>query len=270
MKRLLRNILIACSVLISWSGVATASMFGEENVQLVMLVKQGFEQAAQVRETLEYLEKTTRFARDTAVFAQESVQVGRNIETLLKDPGAFFDHATHTWNEQFPEIQQILENSYGLRQALSDSKNTKDLPLYDPYAYVNAFNKMHSMNDSGFEALAHAVDFWRVNEPHDKAIEVLAVQHEKSLANLKNLASVINTTGLSPVEASIYTAHATSTSAAAQVQAAATLEHISRNLELAIIGHEAQSAADRALLSIQATGAANLRSKSWRLDPANR
>jgi hypothetical protein len=257
----------AVLVLLLGTRSVHASMFGEENLQLGTLVTQGITQAKKVRETLEYVRQTTEFARDTAFFAQQAVQVERNMEALVANPARLFAHSTQAWRKSFPELQDILEHTYDIRQSMEAIQRPQDMPLYDPYAYVRAFDSMHTMQHSGFEALAHAVDRWGVNDPHDESIQALKSYHDIADKNLTRLAEVINTTGLSPVQASIYTAQATSASAAAQVQAAATLEHISRNMELMITGQAAQESEEDALLNVQAAGAVNMHLKSWRLEP---
>jgi hypothetical protein len=253
-------------LLVLFSRTSAASMFGEENIQLGALVAQGIAQAEKVQSTLDYVRQTTEFVRDTAAFAREAVQVERSVEMLLTDPALLFAHSEAAWRQAFPELEDILGHSREIKLSIEAARRSFRAPLYDPYAYVRVLDSLHDKKHGSFEALAHAIDDWGLNDPHDAAIRILKDHYKIAEENLSRLATAVNISGISPTQAAIYTAQATSAAAAAQVQAAATLDHISRNLELMITDQVAQVSKDAAQFSVQAAGAVQTQLKSWRLD----
>ncbi|HET6343397.1 MAG TPA: hypothetical protein VFH51_00640 [Myxococcota bacterium] len=246
---------------------AMASIFGEENAPLYEIAWQNVQQTLRLRELLQATREVSEFARETAGFARAAMQAGRNVKSVLEDPQRYFRYALSTWYDQFPELHATLTNAYTARELFDDATHPDRLLDYDAYAYNRAFDALTMMTTSGFETLAHAVDVFGVNDPHDRAIEVLAQQRNLAMDNLEEVAGALNRTGLNMVDASVHTARATAVSAAAQVQATATLERMSRLLELQFAADVQEKRRAKLEGFEQDARADRLHLKSWHLDP---
>lgn len=244
--------------------VARADMFGGENVTLGLILKRVTDSARGVRENLQELRKSTQLAAETAGFAREMVQVGRNLHTIIDNPLAFADHMSRSWYRAFPELYDSLANIHAVRESIDQAGHPSE---YDPYAYVRAFDRMAGMTHSSFEVWAHAVDRWGINKNHDEAIKNLGEQRRIAVGNLATLADVINRSGLSPAQASVFTAQSSAVSALAQVEAAASLNSLVRTQSLLAI--EAADAAERNRVAWheQEDAALHIRAGEWDLDP---
>ncbi len=254
-------------LLLLWAGEASASMFGEENIPLGILVQQGVGQAIKFNETLGYLRRTTQYARDAAVLTQESIAVARNIGPMVQEAAKFLKESAHNWQELFPEMREIVAQSKEVKDALHAIRHPRDNAVYDPTVYVQAIARLRTMRSKGFEVLAHALDTWGVADPHDAAIKYLHKQYALAQKNMQAMSRSAQAGKLNPAAAAVHTAQASSISAGAQVQAAATLEHISRNLDLMISSQADQAAQDQAAQAQQRVAAGKLQAGSWRLDP---
>lgn len=246
---------------------ARASIVGEENVTLASILAQSIQQTVAVKKTLEFVRETTALARDTAGFARESVQVGKNLKMLLEHPGDFARHATHAWAFAFPELQDALANAIETRRAVRDLADPSDMDTYDPYAYVRMYDRLRSATGNAFEAMAYSVDFWDVNASHDAMLDSLVKQHDIAVDNLERLAWAINTSTLSPVQASVHTAQSSAVSAAAQVEAAATLQRMSRTQELQMMHQLDAATRQQQAYDSQMDAAMQMFMPSWDLDP---
>jgi hypothetical protein len=244
-----------------------SAVVGEENVALYKIWWQNLQQTLRLREILRVTQETSEFAKETAGFAQAAMQVGRNVQAIVENPERYFMYALSTWYDQFPELQSTLTNAYTAREMFDEATHPQNLPEYDAYAYNRAFDALTMMTTHGFETLAHAVDVLGINDPHDKAIRVIAKQRDVAMDNLEEVARAMNTTGLNMVDASIHTARATAVTAAAQVQATATLERMSRTLEQQFAADVLEKNKAKIEAIDQDAKAARLHLKSWHLDP---
>jgi hypothetical protein len=264
MRRLVAAVVLAIGLLTS---PPAGAVVGEENVALYKIWWQNLQQTMRLRELLRATQEASEFAKETAGFAHAAMQVGRNIQAIVEDPERYFMYALSTWYDQFPELQVTLTNAYTARELFDEATHPGDLPEYDAYAYNRAFDALTMMTTSGFETLAHAVDTFGVNDPHDKAIKVLAEQRNMAMDNLEEVAAALNSTGLNLVDASVHTARATAITAAAEVQATATLERMSRTLELQFAAAENERRKGQIEGVDQDAKGARLHLKSWHLDP---
>ncbi len=239
---------------------------GEDTAILSKMMWDNIKTAADIHEMMTIAREASDFARETAGFARESVQTGKNLHTLLTHPNEFMALALKSWQYEFPEVYQILSNAYTVQELLDEARHPQDMDAYDSMAYKHAFDALANMTN-GYEALAHAIDYADVNASHDSAIEALEKQYQAAVQNLEGLATVINTVGLSPVQASVYTANATSISAVAQVQAAATLERISRTVELAFANEEYARGMRHDFEVGQEKAFSQMHLRSWELSP---
>lgn len=247
--------------------VALADVFGTEHVPLSALVANSIRQNMQLGVALGYLRETTQLARDSSMLAQESVMVGRNVAAIIQDPAGFLTYAARGWSAAFPELQDVLADSIQVRQSLEAALNPDSMPLYDPYAYVRAFDTLNALTNSGFSAWIHAVDTFGLSDVRDKQIQALREQHEMAVQNLAYVAHAVNSTGLSNAQAAASTTLATSVSATAQVAAAASLANLDELVSLSVASMTRSAArreAERLKIQEEAT---QIYAPSWRLRP---
>lgn len=247
--------------------MALADVFGIDNVPLSALVANSVKQNLQLGVALEYLRETTQLARDSSMLAQESVMVGRNVAAIIQDPGGFLTYAARGWSAAFPELRDVLADSIQVQQSIEAALNPASMPLYDPYAYVRAFDTLNALTNDGFSAWIHAVDTFGLSDIRDKQIEALRGQHEMAVQNLSHVAHAINSAGLSQAQAVASTTLATSVSATAQVAAAASLANLDQRVSFAL-GSMARSATVQEAERLQAQGeSTRIYAPSWRLRP---
>lgn len=257
--------IVAVVVVFAMPKASHASMFGEENATLGAILTQVTNSASGIRQNFDELRRTTQLASETASFAREMVQVGKNMHTIIENPAEFAAYMTRSWYRAYPELYGSLADIYSVRESIYQASHPEDMLQYDAYAYVRAFDRMASSTDNGFEVWAHAVDRWGINKPHDDAIRGISEQRRIAVENLAKVAGVINASGLSPAQASIYTAQSSAVSAVAQAEAAASLSSLVRTTSLAITSMAHGSANANAELSQH--GDFRVRTEDWDLDP---
>ena len=248
-------------------GFAQPALAVAEDFILSDILVQQLKQSKFLMDLLGTAKDTTALARDTATFARESVQVAKNINTLIHDPGMFMGMTAASMYSAFPELHETLANTYSVRESLDYINNPQWLPDYDPYAFYKQFNAVANATMSSFDVSARAIDFWGISERHDQQFEVLRSQQQAAYDHLNHLAGMINSTGVSPLMMQVETAKATAISASAQAQAAATLDRLLMTTQLQFMHSAGAQALAHGRWLEQETHTAHSSTGDWLLSP---
>jgi len=215
--------------------------------------------------SLSFVQELTGNVRDTAVFAREAVQVSKNVKAIIDDPAQFALYSTRGWVDSFPQVYHILANVEQTRLSMHEATHPEDLSDYDPYAYVSAFDALKNMTDSRYATLAAALDIHGVNDGEDQTMQAITVAHEAALNNLRDLADRLNSTGVSPLQANVDTALATTISAEAAQRAAGILHDMQKLAALKVVNGVAGEHEDRKRQLAEEIATVNMNAPSWRL-----
>jgi len=241
-------------------------MLGEENLFLAQIAATLGQQMTQLKQTALDVRRNVAYARQSAAWAHDALQVAKNVHYLKTHPDRLISQSRERFAQSFPEAQDLLAEGYGLTGELSALRHHTKGPDYDAYAYAAAVAGIQKAETFRYELMVRKLDTLGVHDGHDEALAELRAHHEAANHNLAELQGQLQTTGLTPARAPLYTARATSVAAAAQVRAAATLQGLKRNADLTFVENErVKSAAAEAWAREQQT----LRSvsHSWRLTP---
>lgn len=260
-------VLVGVTLIFGGPSRALASLFGEENITLAAILAEALEHTAQLRNTFEQVKKTTAFARDTALFTKESVQVARNIRAIIDQPSLFSSYIQTSWSQAFPDLAESIRNVEAVREAMGQVATGDGILVYDPHAFVRAIDALGNLRGGGFEVMAHAVDFWGVNDPHDEAIRAIHQLHTESADNLDVLNKAIAGDGMTAREAAVHGARAQALTAEAQIRTASTMERLARTVELQAMRDMAADAKAASQDHDMVLDATQMHVQGWRLDP---
>jgi hypothetical protein len=262
-----RRLAVAIMMLsITFTPATSHAFVGEENLLLAEIVAALGRQMVQLRQTAQDVRQNVQYARQSAVWAHDALQVAKNVQHLKTHPSMLMQQAGRRFEQSFPEGQALVDEWYGLEEEIQALRRHRQDPDYDAYAYAAAVQGTKKLETFRYELMIRKLDTLGVHTAHDDALAELKEQHEAAIHNLAELQSQLETTGLSPTRAPLYTARATSVGAAAQVRAAATLQGIKRNSDLTWVeSTRAREASAEAWMQQQQ----NLRQikHSWRLTP---
>src|SRR6185437_2789211 len=135
------GLFLSIAVVTAWGTPAWAINPFDTGV-LAEILRENYAQTKSMAEGLQLAQETTALVRETAGFAKESVQVGKNLITITTHPDDFFLAAVDGWRQSFPELQDILEDVFDARLSIETAMHPERMPEYDPYAYVNAFDRL--------------------------------------------------------------------------------------------------------------------------------
>lgn len=259
-------VFLAVSLILMPRG-AKASLFGEENIPLSAILAEAIQHTMHLRDTVQFVKETSAFARDTARFTKESVQVARNVRHLYQQPTDFSAYVSRSWSRAFPDLEEITANVASVRQSMGAVAGEDGLFVYDPGAFARAFDELGNMRGSGYEVMAHAVDVWGVNDPHDDAIGALHEMHRESADNLNAVNQAIAGDGMTAREAAVHGARAQALTAEAQIRTATTMERLARTVELQAMRAMAAEARGASQDFGQREDATQPHVREWRLDP---
>jgi hypothetical protein len=207
--------ILSCTTVILLSLIAKPShaMLGEENAFLAQIVSQLGRQMVQLQQTAQDVRRNVAYARTTALWAQDAVQVARNVHYLAERPDLLTELAKRRFSDSFPEGEGLQAESVAFKKAVEGLAHAQDGPAYDAYAYAATLKGVRAVEQWRYELMVRKLDTLGVHKAHDAALVELRDQHEAASHNLAELQQQLRTVGLSPVRAPIYTARASSATA---------------------------------------------------------
>lgn len=241
-------------------------MFGEESVFLAEIAATLSQQMSQLRQTARDVRRNVTYARESAAWAHDALQVAKNIHYLKAHPEFLIAQSRARFTRSFPDGHDMFLESQKLSQELKALGRHASDPDYDAYAYPATLSGLQRAEAFRYELLVRNLDTLGVHEVHDAALQELREQHEVASHNLAELQGQLQTVGLTPARAPLFTARATSVGAAAQVRAAATLQALKRDSEITFVENERVKRAAAAAWAQQQESLRRVH-HSWRLTP---
>lgn len=249
--------LVCCAPRAAWAG------WGEENVPLYKILWENMQQSFHLADIKHLASETVAAAEDTARHARASLAASLNVRGTLPAPEAHLAQALLAWQQSFPQLTDVFAAAW----LQADAAQMHNGDILDIHAFDA--RQDHMLDDAHtFEFLAHSRDPLGINDPHDRGIEILTAQYAAAQDNLADLGAAMQRRGVSPIEAGLWTAKATSVAAVAQVHAAAVLERMARTMELQYANDEAARATQAAFAAEQAQLTQAHRLDSWSLQGA--
>ena len=252
--------------IVTFTATPSHAMFGEENLFLAEIAATLSQQMSQLRQTARDVRRNVVYARESAAWAHDALQVAKNVHYLKKHPDLLVAQSRARFAQSFPEGQGLLLESHKFVQELKALGRHASDPDYDAYAYAATLAGLQRAEAFRYELLVRNLDTLGVHEVHDAALQELREQHDVASHNLAELQGQLQTVGLTPARAPLFTARATSVGAAAQVRAAATLQALKRDSEITFVENERVRRAAAAAWLQQQESLRRVH-HSWRLTP---
>jgi hypothetical protein len=266
MRRRLRWVHLSIALLFV-GRVASASLFGEENVTLGSILAENVKQTADIAQTLRYVRSLTEEASDIAHFASDSVKVVSNIRLMFTNPVEFSRYVLRSWATAYPEVRDIYAHTVDIRMALSELNDPEFYRTYDPHAYVRAFDALQNVERGAYEIALRSADKWHIVESHDPALDAIETMHKQAIDAFQEMADSLNGSGMSPQRAQVHTAKTSTISMLASVEAARALEKMVTHQQVAFTMQQDSADADLKKLRVMEREALMVK-LNWSLRPA--
>jgi hypothetical protein len=236
-----------------------------DDATLAALLETSVEHLMEAKRAAQDMAQQLKMVEESAKFAEEAMQMGKNVQTLFNDPELFIRETRNAWEEEFPEINALGKRIKVVRERIERLTMPQLLPDYDPQAYRQVFDDLKSEKIGAFNAMSRAADKYKLHDNFDKSIGKVKKLLHDGLNTLSEVSQDVVTKSLRPVDAAVQTAKATAVSAVAQSHSAKALIELVRDEQLEFMHTVDATVNDRVSRSKQEIAATAVKPANWHL-----
>jgi hypothetical protein len=238
---------------------------GVDDSILTAVLETSIEHLLEAKRVAQDMAESLKYAEESAKFAEEALQMGKNVQTLFNDPELFLRETKAAWDEEFPEINAMVGRVDAVRKKLERLTMPQLLPSYDPQAYRQVYDDLKKEKIGAFNAMSRAADKYKLHDNVDRSIRKVKKLMHDGLNTLSEVSQDVVTKTLRPVDAAVQTAKATAVTAVAQTHAAKALIELVRDEQLEFMHTIDATVNDRVSRSKQEIAATAVKPTNWHL-----